>query len=76
MLDEIDFRLKVTRAELEEMCADMFDRIGDPVKQALEAADMTMVRKTVMMMMMKIMRMMMKIMRRRMVMMMIMMLLV
>ena len=63
---EIDFRLKVTRAELEEMCADMFDRIGDPVKQALEAADMTMVRKTVMMMMMKIMR-------RRMVMMMMMM---
>jgi len=44
LLDDIDFRLKVTRTELEEMCTDMFKRIADPVKQALEAADMTMVR--------------------------------
>ncbi len=46
LLDDIDFRLKVTRAELEEMCADLFDRIGHPIKQALQAADMTMVRRT------------------------------
>ena len=43
-MDEIDFRMKVTRSELEEMCSDLFDRIADPVKLALEAADMTMVR--------------------------------
>lgn len=43
LLEDVDFRLKVTREELEEMCIDLYDRVGKPVKQALEAADMTMV---------------------------------
>jgi len=43
LLEDVDFRLRVTREELEEMCADLYDRVGKPVKQALEAADMTIV---------------------------------
>ena len=39
----MDFRAKVSRAQLEELCEDIFQRVGEPVKQALEAADMTMV---------------------------------
>ena len=44
LLDDKDFSAKFTRAELEEICSDLFDRVKKPVKQALEAADMTMVR--------------------------------
>eukprot|EP00058_Branchiostoma_floridae_P024583 XP_002610073.1 hypothetical protein BRAFLDRAFT_125669 [Branchiostoma floridae] len=40
--EDIDFRTKVTRAELEEMCADLFDRVAGPVRSALKSADMTM----------------------------------
>ena len=43
LLEDVDFRLKVTREELDAMCTDLYDRVGDPVRQALEAADMTMV---------------------------------
>lgn len=43
LLEDVDFRLKVTREELDEMCADLYDRVREPVKQALEAAEMTMV---------------------------------
>lgn len=43
LLEDVDFRQKVTRAELEELCSDLFERVGDPVQQALQAADMTMV---------------------------------
>jgi len=42
LVDDEDFKAKVTRAELEEMCADLWKRVGGPVKQALEAADLTM----------------------------------
>ena len=41
--EDIDFRAKVTRTELEELCSDLFERVSAPVRQALEAADMTMV---------------------------------
>ncbi|XP_019623229.1 PREDICTED: hypoxia up-regulated protein 1-like isoform X1 [Branchiostoma belcheri] len=40
--EDIDFRTKVTRVELEEMCADLFDRVAGPVRMALKSADMTM----------------------------------
>ncbi|CAH1263019.1 HYOU1 [Branchiostoma lanceolatum] len=40
--EDIDFRTKVTRADLEEMCADLFDRVAGPVRMALKSADMTM----------------------------------
>ena len=43
LLEDVDFRFKVTREELDEMCSDLYDRVKDPVRQALEAAEMTMV---------------------------------
>ena len=43
LLEDVDFKLKVTREELEAMCSDLYDRVQEPVRQALEAADMTMV---------------------------------
>ena len=44
MLEDVDFRAKVTREKFEELCSDMFERVSGPVEQALEAAGMTMVR--------------------------------
>lgn len=43
LLEDVDFRLRVTREELDAMCTDLYERAADPVRQALEAADMTMV---------------------------------
>lgn len=43
MFEEIDFKAKVTREELEELCADLYERIDESVKQALKIADITMV---------------------------------
>lgn len=40
LLPDIDFRAKVTREELEKLCADIFDRVQSPVEQALRAAEM------------------------------------
>ena len=45
MLEDVDFRTKVTREKFEELCSDMFERVSGPVEQALEAAGMTMVRR-------------------------------
>ena len=45
MLEDVDFRAKVTREKFEELCSDMFERVSGPVEQALEAAGMTMVRR-------------------------------
>lgn len=42
-MDDIDFKAKVTRAEFEDLCADLFERVPLPVKDALSAAEMTMV---------------------------------
>ena len=41
---EYDFRAKVTRAEFEELCKDLFERVADPVTQALESSSVTLVR--------------------------------
>lgn len=38
LIDDIDFRLQVTREKLEEICADLFERITNPVKIALETS--------------------------------------
>lgn len=43
LMDDIDFKAKVTRAEFEDLCADLFERVPQPVKDALTAAEMTMV---------------------------------
>lgn len=43
LMDDIDFKAKVTRAEFEELCADLFERVPRPVHDALAAAEMSMV---------------------------------
>ncbi|KAM9348297.1 hypoxia up-regulated protein 1 [Symphorus nematophorus] len=40
LIDEIDFKAKVTRTEFEELCADLFQRVPRPVQDALTAAEM------------------------------------
>ncbi|TKS83822.1 Hypoxia up-regulated protein 1 [Collichthys lucidus] len=40
LMDDIDFKSKVTRAEFEELCADLFERVPRPVQEALTAAEM------------------------------------
>ncbi|XP_044078602.1 hypoxia up-regulated protein 1 isoform X3 [Siniperca chuatsi] len=40
LMDDIDFKAKVTRTEFEELCADLFERVPRPVEDALTAAEM------------------------------------
>ncbi|KAM8927977.1 hypoxia up-regulated protein 1 isoform 1-T1 [Pelodytes ibericus] len=40
LMDDIDFKVKVTRQELEELCTDIFARVSAPVQQALSSAEM------------------------------------
>ncbi|XP_067011480.2 hypoxia up-regulated protein 1 isoform X2 [Anabrus simplex] len=42
LLDDHDFKLLVTRHELEEMCADLFDRVKGPIDQALKTSSLDM----------------------------------
>uniref|UniRef100_A0A8C1SUK9 Hypoxia up-regulated protein 1 n=1 Tax=Cyprinus carpio TaxID=7962 RepID=A0A8C1SUK9_CYPCA len=42
LMDDIDFKAKVTRSEFEALCEDLFDRVPGPVKEALAAAEMNM----------------------------------
>ena len=44
LLDDKDFKALVTRAELEEMCSDIFERIGRVVEEALRSSEVTMAR--------------------------------
>lgn len=44
LMDDIDFKVKVTRSEFEALCEDLFDRVPGPVKEALAASEMNMVR--------------------------------
>ncbi|KAL4229247.1 Hypoxia up-regulated protein 1 [Mactra antiquata] len=41
LLDDEDFKMKVTRQELEEMCEDMFERVTKPIEDALKASEIT-----------------------------------
>ncbi|ESO05028.1 hypothetical protein HELRODRAFT_111473 [Helobdella robusta] len=41
LLDDEDFRLKVTREEFEALCPDLFDRIAHTVKEALDSSQIT-----------------------------------
>lgn len=43
LMDDIDFKSKVTRAEFEELCSDLFERVPRPLLDALETADMKLV---------------------------------
>ncbi|XP_054853682.1 hypoxia up-regulated protein 1 [Eublepharis macularius] len=38
LLDDIDFKAKVSRQEFEELCSDLFQRVAAPVHQALDSA--------------------------------------
>ncbi|XP_017294436.1 hypoxia up-regulated protein 1, partial [Kryptolebias marmoratus] len=40
LMDDIDFKAKVSRTEFEELCADLFERVPHPVQEALTAAEM------------------------------------
>ncbi|XP_069750773.1 hypoxia up-regulated protein 1 isoform X2 [Narcine bancroftii] len=42
LLDDIDFKAKVTRQEFEELCGDLFEKVADPVHQALKTAELKM----------------------------------
>ncbi|KAE8592424.1 hypothetical protein XENTR_v10018755 [Xenopus tropicalis] len=42
LMDDIDFKAKVTRQELEDLCADLFNRVSAPVQHALSSAEMKM----------------------------------
>lgn len=41
LLDEQDFKFMVKREKFEELCADLFDRVADPVQKALDAAGLS-----------------------------------
>lgn len=43
LMDDIDFKAKVTRAEFEQLCTDLFERVPRPVQDALTAAEMKLV---------------------------------
>ncbi|KAM5319758.1 hypoxia up-regulated protein 1 isoform 1-T5 [Glossophaga mutica] len=40
LMDDVDFKAKVTRVEFEELCADLFERVPGPMQQALQSAKM------------------------------------
>ncbi|XP_051895796.1 hypoxia up-regulated protein 1 [Pristis pectinata] len=42
LLDDIDFKAKVTRQDFEELCSDLFEKVADPVHQALKTAELKM----------------------------------
>uniref|UniRef100_A0A8C3V663 Hypoxia up-regulated protein 1 n=1 Tax=Catharus ustulatus TaxID=91951 RepID=A0A8C3V663_CATUS len=42
LLDDIDFKAKVSRQEFEDLCSDLFKRVPGPVQQALSSASMNM----------------------------------
>ncbi|XP_055797622.1 hypoxia up-regulated protein 1 [Salvelinus fontinalis] len=41
LLDEMDFKAKVTRVEFEALCADLFERVPGPAQEALSSAEMS-----------------------------------
>lgn len=42
LLDEQDFKVQVTREDLENLASDIFERVGEPIKEALKTAGLTM----------------------------------
>ncbi|XP_008163812.2 hypoxia up-regulated protein 1 isoform X2 [Chrysemys picta bellii] len=40
LLDDVDFKAKVSRQEFEDLCSDLFQRVPGPVLQALSSAEM------------------------------------
>ena len=44
LFEDINFSTKVTRDTLEEICADLFERVKNPVWDVLKTTEITMVR--------------------------------
>ena len=44
LFEDINFSTKVTRETLEEICADLFERVKNPVRDVLKTTEITMVR--------------------------------
>ena len=44
LFEDINFSTKVTRETLEEICADLFERVKSPVRDVLRTTEITMVR--------------------------------
>lgn len=42
LLDEQDFKLLVTREDLEGLCSDIFEKVNQPIEKALKAAGLSM----------------------------------
>ncbi|XP_046384105.1 hypoxia up-regulated protein 1 [Ischnura elegans] len=42
LIEDIDFKLQVTRDQFQELCSDLFDRVKGPVDRALESSGLTM----------------------------------
>lgn len=43
MLDDKDFRCPITRAEFEELCDDLYERVTEPIQEALKSSQMDLV---------------------------------
>ena len=43
LMDDIDFKSKVTRVEFEALCTDLFERVPHTVQDALSSAEMSLV---------------------------------
>uniref|UniRef100_H2YJQ2 Hypoxia up-regulated protein 1 n=1 Tax=Ciona savignyi TaxID=51511 RepID=H2YJQ2_CIOSA len=42
LIDDEDMRVKVTREEFENLCSDLWDRVAQPMKDALKSSELTM----------------------------------
>ncbi|KAG8234741.1 hypothetical protein J437_LFUL000978 [Ladona fulva] len=42
VLEDIDFKLQVTRDQFQDLCSDLFDRVKGPVEKALKSSGLTM----------------------------------
>ena len=43
LVDEIDFKLKITRDQFESLCTDLFDRVRGPIEEALSTSGILLV---------------------------------
>ena len=39
LMDDVDFKARVTREEFEKMCADLFDRVKKPIEDAIKTSE-------------------------------------
>lgn len=45
LMDDVDFKTRVTREEFENLCTDLFDRVKATIEDALKISEVTHVRK-------------------------------